>query len=96
MALTKTLIKIWPSDNDIGIHLVLRDDDRPDLGAGERIVVKRTFRRNIPAGVEMSEKVEKELEKDAQAAIDNYKKLRANYETVYSDKVSKIDSNLKL
>lgn len=38
MALAKTLTKMFPTDNEIGIHLILTDDDRLDLGAGEQVV----------------------------------------------------------
>ena len=96
MALAKTVTKMFPMDNEIGIILILTDDDRPDLGEGVQVVVKKTFKRNVDVKNVMLDAVQKELEKDAQKAIDDYKAIRARYDTVYGDKISKIDTALKL
>ncbi len=96
MGLTKTIIPMRPTENEIRITLILKDDERPDLGAGMQIVIDKTFTENVPSGEVMSEKTEKEFTIKAQKAIDYYKTIRSRYEAVYGDKISKIDSALKL
>lgn len=97
MAMAKTLTKMFPTENEIGIVLVLTDDDRPDLGTGARVVISETFKRNIPANADMTDKIQQELGLEAQAAIDRYKKLRAYYDKpAYGTKVNQINNNLNL
>lgn len=63
------------------------------------MVINETFTKNIPADADMSDKVQQSLAlgEEAQAAIDNYKKLRAIYDKpVYQTKVTQIDNNLIL
>lgn len=97
MALAKTLTRIFPTENEIGIHLILTDNDRQDLGTGEQVVISETFKRNIPTNADMSNEVQMELGKEVQAAIDHYKKLRDFYvKPVYQTKVTQIDNNLTL
>lgn len=96
MSLTKTIIKMWPTENEMGIHLVITDNDRSDLGEGEQEVIKKTFSRNVPKG-NMANKVRDELGLEAQAEINRYKVLRARYDNpIYQTKVTQIDNNLKL
>lgn len=96
MSLAKTVTKMWPTENKIGIHLVITDNDRPDLGEDEQEVIKETFSRNVPKG-DMANKVRDELELEAQAEINRYKALRARYDNpIYQTKVTQIDNNLKL
>lgn len=97
MALEKTVTKMWPTENEVGINLTLTDNDRPDLGEGVQVVRNRTFKANIPTDADMSDEVQQELGKKAQATIDNYKKLRAKYDKpAYGTKVTQISNNLTL
>jgi hypothetical protein len=46
MALAATLTKMFPTENKVGIHLVLTDNDRDDLepiGPGVKTVLTKTF-----------------------------------------------------
>ena len=97
MTLAKTVTKMWPTEDLIGIHLVLTDDDRPDLGAGAQVVVNEIFQANIPIGADMTLEVQQDVGGQAQAAIDKYKKLKAYYDKpAYQIKVTQIDNNLIL
>jgi len=93
--LDKTVTRIFPTDNEIGIHLVLTDDERPDLGEGAQVVVNETFTRNIPTAINMTDKVRDELGLEAQAEINHYKRLREIYDKpLYQTKVNQIKNNL--
>lgn len=97
MALAKTVTKMFPTDNHIGIILILTDDDRSDLGEGAQEVVRKTIKRNVPTNADMSDKVQREIGLEAQRAIDDYKKLKAIYDKpIYQNKVNQIDNNLTL
>lgn len=97
MALAKTVTKMFPTPNRVGIHLKLTDDDRPDLGPGVQIVIDRNFAGAFITGSDMQDKVRDEIGKAAQTAIDAYKKLRAVYDaTAYGTKVTQISNALKL
>lgn len=58
MALAKTVTRKFQTDNEIGFHLVVTDDDRPDLGEGAQLVVNEIFTRNIFANADMSNEVQ--------------------------------------
>lgn len=95
MALAAAVTRIFPTDNEIGIHLVLTDDDRPDLGEGEQVVVNEKFTRNIPTDADMTDKVRDELGLEVQAEINHYKRLRGIYDRpLYQTKVNQINNNL--
>lgn len=100
MALAKTVKRMFPTENAIGIHLVLTDDDRLDLDPTvgmKHIVIDTIFKRGVPTNDDMSDKVQQELGKEAQAAIDLYKKLKARFvKPIYQTKVTQIDNNLTL
>ena len=97
MTLAATVTKMWPTEDLVGIHLVLTDDDRLDLGAGAQVVINQTFQANVPIGADMALEVQQELGGQAQAAIDKYKRLRAIYvKPAYQTKVTQIDNNLTL
>ncbi len=88
---------MFPTENLIGIHLVLTDADRPDLGEGPQVVISEDFSANTPADAEMSDSVEQELGEQAQKAIDRYRKLALFYaKPAYQTKVTQIDNNLQL
>jgi len=97
MTLAATVTKMWPTEDLVGIHLVLTDDDRPDLGTGAQEVVNETFQANVPIGADMTLETQQELGGQAQAAIDLYKKLKAYYmKPAYQTKVTQIGNNLTL
>lgn len=97
MALAKTVTKMWPSPNMLGINLTVTDDDRPDLGPGVQIVINTTISRNYVKGQDFPNKLRNEIGAEAQALIDNYKDLRADYDKpAYGTKVSQIDDALIL
>jgi len=97
MALTKTVTRMFPTENTIGIHLVLTDSERPDLGEGAQEVVNETFTANIPSDADMSDDVQIDLGHQAQKAINDYKKLATYYaKPAYQTKVTQIDNNLTL
>lgn len=37
MALAHTLTRIFPTENEIGIHLIVTDNNRTDLGEGVQV-----------------------------------------------------------
>ena len=97
MALAKTVTKMFPTDNEVGIVLVLTDNDRPDLGSGAQVVINQTFKANTPTNADMSDEVQKDLGERAQRAINRYKALRAIYvKPAYETKVTQINNNLTL
>ena len=75
-----TVTKVFPTGSSgtyqVGIHLVLTDDDRADLGAGEQTVIDRPFRINHAKGTEVTAAEKTEVGNLAQDAIDTYKSQR--------------------
>lgn len=97
MALAKTITKMFPTPNKVGFRLVLTDDERPDLGTGPQVVLTRTFQGNFETGTTIKNEVRDELGKQAQQAIDNYKKLASRYAApAYGTAITQIDNALKL
>lgn len=97
MSLAKTVTKMFPTPNTLGINLIVTDDDRPDLGPGERVVISKTISRNHVKSQDMPVKIATEIGKEAQALIDNYKSLRSDYDKeAYQTKVTQIDNALTL
>jgi len=95
--LTKTVTKMFPTPDTVGIRLVLKDDNRPDLGPGEQVVIDQTFSNNFNAGSGMANEVRDEIFRAAQEAIDNYKKCSAIYAAAsYQTAVTQIDNALTL
>lgn len=97
MALAKTVSKMFPTPNTIGINLIVTDDDRPDLGAGTQVVINKIISRNYVKGQDLPNKLRDEIGAEAQTLIDNYKDLRADYDkSAYGTKVTQIDNALTL
>ena len=95
MTLAKTVTKMFPTEDHVGIRLVLTDDARPDLGTGAQVVVNQIFKINVPIDADMALEAQKELGGQVQAAIDKYQRLRAIYvKPAYQTKVTQIDSKL--
>ena len=97
MALAKTVTKMFPTENRVGINLVLTDDDRPDLGTGAQVVINKTIQRQYIAGQGMANKVRDEIGLEAQGLIDRYKTLKARFDnSTYGTKVNQINNALTL
>ena len=89
MALTKTVTKVFPSGDMVGMHLKLEDDGVT--------VIDRDFMENFTKGEGATNAVRDSIGKQMQLAIDDYKEAKeiyasAKYETVRQQ----IDSNLQL
>ena len=99
--LTKTVTKMFPTKNRatgmlVGIHLVITDDDRPDLGPGEQVVINETISRQLESGG-MSSAIATEIGEQAQKYIDDYKALRSKYDNAtYDTRIGQINSALNL
>lgn len=100
MALAKTLTKMFPTPNRIGINLIVTDDDRPELepvGAGAKIVISKTISRSYVRGWDMPNKIRDDIGEEAQRFIDDYKSRRAEYDkAAYQTKVNQINGALAL
>lgn len=101
MALAKTVTKVFPgglySTVAVGMHLVLTDDDRPDLGAGAQMVIDRDFTTNYAKGQDMTTEAKTEVGNQMQAAIDAYKSNRAMFvSAAYDTARNQIDGGLTL
>lgn len=94
--LTKTVTKAFPTDNTVGIHLVLTDDNRPDKGSGAQKVIDQDFMENFTGG-DMTTEVKQAIGKQAQKAIDSYKARAQRFASVaYETGRSQIDAGLVL
>ena len=101
MALTKTVTKVFPSGASstvsVGMHLVLTDDDRADLGAGEQTVIDRDFTTGYAKGQDMTTEAKNDVGNQMQAAIDAYKSNRAMFvSAAYDTARTQIDGGLTL
>ena len=100
MALVATLTKMFPTENRVGIKLILTDNDRDDLepvGPGVKVVLTQTFSGQYVTGQDMANKVRDEIGRQAQEAIDKYKRLRAIFvNSVYDTKVAQIQGALNV
>lgn len=97
MSLAKTVTKMFPTPNTLGINLIVTDDDRPDLGPGERVVINKTISRNYVKGQDMPVKIATEIGNEAQTLINSYKNLKSDYDKeAYQTKVTQIDNALTL
>ena len=97
MALAKAVAKMFPTENRVGIRLIITDDERPDLGAGAQEVINTTISEQYVAGEDMSNDVRDRLGVRAQKMIDKYKVLQARYASpTYDTKVTQIDGALTL
>jgi len=97
MALAKTVTKMWPTDNEVGLNLVITDDNRPDLGTGAQVVISATIKRQFVKGEDMTNEVRDELGNEAQALINKYKAERLLFDNAtYTDKIAQINGALQL
>lgn len=97
MGLAKTVTRMFPTENRIGINFTLTDNDRPDLGPGAQVVVAAVISRNYVKGQDIPNELRDEIGREAQALIDRYKDLRGDYDKpAYQTKVNQIDGALTL
>lgn len=100
MTLAKTVTKMFPTPNKIGINLVVTDDGRDDLeplGPGVKVVISKTISRQFITGQDMANEVRDDIGREAQRLIDEYKVLKARFDNAtYSTKVSQINGALTL
>lgn len=97
MALTKTVTKMFPTPSTVGIHLLVTDDDRPDLGEGVQVVINTVIAEQYVTGEDMVNEVRDKIGARAQKAINKYKALRAVYDKeTYDTKVFQIEGALTL
>jgi hypothetical protein len=89
--------KMWPDSNHIGMNLIVTDDERPDLGSGEQVVISKTIIRQFVKGEDMSNTVRDSIGKEAQDLIAKYKAERAMYvKAIYQTKIDQIIGALSL
>lgn len=85
MALDPTVTKVFPRGSSgtykVGVHLVLTDDDRADLGAGVQTVIDRDFAISHAKGTEVTAAEKTEVGNLAQDAIDTYKDQKAMFKS---------------
>jgi len=92
--LTKTITKMFPTENTVGIHLKLVDDSRP---VDEQVVIDADFAENYSVGEDIPNKVRDKIGNRIQVAINRYKALKARFDNPKYETVrSQIDSNLTL
>lgn len=91
MALTKTITKIMPTKNQIGVHLKLEDNEHPII-AGTVVVVDEDFTDNYSDEPTVQNRAE--IARKVQAKIDEYKRNKAIYlNSKYTNAVSWIKDN---
>ena len=87
--LTKTVTKMFPTNNLVGMHLKLEDDGV--------MVIDKDFTENYTPGQGATNTVRDSIGRKMQAAIDEYKKLKAMYDSsAYETARTQIDNNLQL
>ena len=101
MALAKEVTKVFPVESrgsqTVGIHLVLTDDDRPDLGSGTHVVVDESFTMDRAVGTVPDADDKKTIGENAQEAIDRYKRCAAAFDSAaYEAARLQIDEGLTL
>lgn len=89
MALTKTVSKVFPSENKVGLHLELKDDDV--------VVISKSYMVQFSKDEGVTDAIESEITKRMQADIDKYKMLKARFDNQkYDDARSNVEQSLIL
>ena len=97
MLAIKEFRKMFPTPSTVGIHLVITDDDRPDLGEGVQVVINTVIAEQYVTGEDMANEVRDKIGARSQKAIDKYKALRPVYDKeTYDTKVFQIEGALTL
>lgn len=87
--LTKTVTKVFPTENKVGLHLELKDDDV--------VVINQNFIRDYSPEEGIVNKIRDSIGNEMQAAIDKYKKLKDRFNaSAYETVRTQIDNNLTL
>jgi len=95
--LAKTTMKMFPTASTVGMHFVLTDDDRPDLGEGAQVVISTNISEQFVPGEDIADETRNKIGARAQKLIDDYKVLRAVYDiAAYQTKITQIDGALVL
>lgn len=93
MTLAKTVSMTFPSKNHGGIHLLLTDDNRPDIGPGQQTVIDEDIKEHYSGDITPA--VIASLTKQAQGKIDDYRELQAkNAASGYQNAAGTIDGQL--
>jgi len=91
MAYTKTITKIMPTTDQIGVHLKLEDDDHP-ITVGTVVVIDEDITDNFSGDLTIANR--NELAKQVQGKINEYKKNKAVYlKVAYTTGVTWINDN---
>ena len=94
MALTKTVTKVFPTPNHVGLHLKLIDDSRDPA---EQMVIDKDYMEQWASGTDVPNEVKVEIGKRMQADIDAYKALLARYNAAaYDTAASQVETGLTL
>lgn len=85
--LTKTVIKLFPTPNKIGMRLVIKDDDIE--------VFNKTYWEQFSPGDGATNKIKQEIGRDMQADINEYKKLKDVYDSnAFDTAVTQVETGL--
>jgi len=89
--------KMFPTPSTVGMHLVVTDSDRPDLGEGAQVVIDVPIVEQFVRGEDISNDTRDEIGKRAQDFINEYKELRETYDIpAYQTKIDQIVGALTL
>ncbi len=94
MALAKTVTKVFPTANHVGLHLKLIDDSRD---SDEQTVIDKDYMHQWASGTDVPNEVKVEIGKRMQVDINAYKALAARYNAyAYSTAASQVEAGLVL
>lgn len=89
MALTKTVTKMFPTENTVGLHLKLEDDGVT--------VIDQDFSEQFVSGEDIPNEVRDKIGSRMQEAIDKYKALKARFDSAKYETVrTQVDNALTL
>ena len=89
MALTKTVTKVWPSNNYVGLHLELKDDDE--------VVIDKDFKEQWSPGAGVTNVIRDKIGNAMQKAIDKYKSDKALFDApAYGTVREQVDNALDI
>ena len=92
--LSKTVTKVFPDANHVGLHLKLVDDTRDPA---EQTVIDKDYMHQWASGTDVPDEVKQEIGARMQVDIDAYKALSARYNAVaYDTAVSQVEAGLIL
>ena len=89
MALTKTVTKVFPTPNHVGLHLELKDD-----GVA---VIDTDYMEQWASGTDVPNEVKLKIGKRMQVDIDAYKALKARFDAAaYDTAAQQVEDGLVL